>query len=457
MEHTLEEEKVAAFKWPKDGRVFFYIDGAAATRLLRDSWQSDNVENAIKTGVEGFGMDQQTAIDICTGKMMLIGDSRIESYPGGLEGVPDDGRFEDRQLTVEEMVPRLEEIFVTSTAFANAIKRDYDLLLSLPTKRGYNARGPFRGKGEGQGGPDRLRTIEEYQAKAKKSLEGLEHLYPLVGKKMSDLPIHLIPTTPSEMEGFFLDAEWAKSEAAIQRQQEQTQRVKSGIKESQEAPMPDTSWFGKKDPDIEKIQEAAERIEEEEDAKEDELVRNQILGCIRAAGDIVQQDQMKKWLGKLSEDQLETIIDDLNAEDWGSCHRKIKEMMRWPEATEEDLVRIGSCWITPEGRVFGGDAYAWIHIHILDSLSETGYFDDLPYDGEKEDSVEKNGWIKLSGGHGFMLWHHNAPGYVITEAQKEKVIDWCLANEMDRLEWNGDYVDLQEFVNLSCEEIRTEL
>ena len=75
-------------------------------------------------------MSIEQVIDICTGKMMVIGDSRIESYPGGLEGVPDDGRFEDRQLTVEELIPRLEEIFVTSTAFANAIKRDYDLLLS---------------------------------------------------------------------------------------------------------------------------------------------------------------------------------------------------------------------------------------------------------------------------------------------------------------------------------------
>ena len=452
MEHTLEEkeriiaEKVAAFKWPKDGRVFFYIDGAAATRLLRDSWQSDNVEHAIKTGVEGFGMNPQNVIDICTGKMMLIGDSRIESYPGGIEGVDEDGRFGDKPTQTDEMIERLEHVYLTNMAHANANRRDYDLLLTLPTKAGYDARGPFRGKGEGTGGPELERSIEKQEEAAKRALSGLTHLYPLVGKTMADLPINRMPVIASKMEADFLDREWQKSESAVERSMDKTDEVKKKQNKAKEVPMPDTSWFGEKD-----------SVPEEDDAKEDELVKRQILGCILAAGDVVQQDQMKKWMGGLSEDQLETIIDDLDAENWDACHRKIKELVRWPEATEEDLARIGSCWITPEGRVFGGDAYPWIHIHILESLSETGYFDDLPYNGESEDFVEKNGWIKLSGGHGFMLWHHNAPGYVITEAQKEKVIDWCLANEMDRLEWNGDYVDLHEFVNLSCEEIRTEL
>lgn len=422
-------EKVAAFKWPT-GRVFFYIDGGGTTRTLRDFWCSDKVAHTIKTGVEGFGMDKDTVIKICTGKMMVIGDSRIESYPGGLEGVDDDGRFGEVPPSIEEMVTRLEKIFVESTAKANAAKRDYDILLALPTRAGHEARGPFKKK-QGLGGPKKLQTIEGQTEKAKEAIAGLEILYPYVGKTMADLPIEKIPVYPSDMEAQFAEAEWRKSEAAIER-------PKHG---AGGAPMPDMSWANPPSP-----------FEDEKEDAEDNNIRSLLKECFAAAGDEDEQLKMTEWFAKLSEEQIDTLYDDLKAKNFEAVYAKVRELKRWPQAKEEEYPMIGSAWITPEGRIFGGGAYAWIHHHILDSLHETDYFKDLPYNGS-EDSVEFNGWIKLSGDHGFMMWNHKRGHAVITEEQKDAIIDLCLAQGLEAFDWNGRKCTLEEFVNSDCDSI----
>lgn len=410
-------KKVAAFKWPK-GKVFFYIDGGGTTRTLRDMWASDKPANAIKTGVEGFGMDAKTVIDICTGKMMVIGDSRIDSYPGGLEGVEDDGRFEDSPISVEDMVARLEDIFLNNTARANAAQRDYDILLGLPTRDGHEARGPFK-KGKGRGGDSKLKVIKGCRERAMEALGGLSSLYPLVGKSMADLPIDKMPVYPSDMEGKYAEREWDKFEMA--------NKTRSGIKDDKSdkpSIAPVTSEVGHKG----------------------------TREFLESYADPFDRKRMADKFKLLTDEQLDSILDDLNAGNWAECERALNVMTQWQAATDAELPKIGSAWITPKGEIFGGQAYAFIHHSILHSLHEGDYFKDLSYGGDEE-QVEFNGWVKLSGDHGFMMWNHKRGHSVITEAQKEAIIDLCLAQDLDSLKWNGDTIELKEFVNKSCDDI----
>jgi hypothetical protein len=410
-------KKVAEFEWPK-GKVFFYIDGGGTTRTLRDMWASDKPAHAIKTGVEGFGMDAKTVIDICTGKMMVIGDSRIDSYPGGLEGVEDDGRFEDSPISVEDMVARLEDIFLSNTARANAAQRDYDILLGLPTRDGHEARGPFK-KGKGRGGDSKLKVIEGCKEKAKEALEGLSILYPLVGKSMADLPMDKMPVYPSDMEDKYAEREWDKFEMA--------NKTRAGIKDDR-SDMPSS---------VSATPEVGHKGTRE---------------FLESYADPRDRKRMADKFKLLTDEQLDSILDDLNAGNWAECERALNVMTRWPAATEADLPSIGSAWITPEGEIFGGRAYAFIHHNILHSLHEGDYFKDLPYGGDEE-QVEFNGWIKLSGGHGFMMWNHKRGHSTITESQKDAIIDLCLAQGLASFEWNGGSIELKEFVNASCDDI----
>jgi len=395
-EYTLEEkekiiaEKVEAFEFP-EGKLFFYMGGDGATRIMRDFWNSDLVSQAIKFGTEGLGMDEETALEMCTGKMMLIGDSRIESYPGGIEGVKDDGRFGDDLVPVTKMVVRLERMFISSTALATSIRRDLEYLLPLPTAMGHEARGPFR-YGHSESAANKQSYLDDYEDKAKKALSGLDILYPLVGKTMADLPIDKIPATLSDIEHKFLEREWAKFEDDCEFRADKNQ---------------------KKSLD-EKMDEVTQQVM---DMNNDALTRKFDAEALE------EEDSVE-------EDKVHAI-------------------------TEDNYKHIGSCWITPEGTMFGGHAEPWIHIHLLRSLTDDGYFKDLPYNGESEDEVEEQGWIKLSGGYGFMLYAYKSKGIIITEEQKQVVIDYCIANNKKTLRWNGRTIELKEFVNWSCTEIMT--
>lgn len=123
-------------------RYCFSVTGPAFMRLIRDSWASDMpyyalqqlcIEGLVQTdsdGKEVSRMTLQTAIDLATGKKMLIGDSRLDTLPGAIEIVDDDGRFKDEYETysLEEMVERIERYYVKDANYRSGLVRILNLL-----------------------------------------------------------------------------------------------------------------------------------------------------------------------------------------------------------------------------------------------------------------------------------------------------------------------------------------
>lgn len=126
------------------------------------------------------------------------------------------------------------------------------------------------------------------------------------------------------------------------------------------------------------------------------------------------------------------------------------------EALEDDFSNIGSCWITNEGKVFGGNAYPFIHDHICFYLSESGYF-GKDRNGENircsEKDVEEMNWIKLSGGHGFLQYRRGDAEICINEAQRETILKWAIANDEEVIEFNNANIPLKTFANAELEDL----
>lgn len=122
-----------------------------------------------------------------------------------------------------------------------------------------------------------------------------------------------------------------------------------------------------------------------------------------------------------------------------------------------DLKNVSSCWLLPDGRMFGGVGYAYIHLDILSALSETGFFgfDKLSKEpiSKSEDEVEEMGWCKLSAGHGFMLYDKNDVRVMLTEEQKTRIIDWAIANDETTVEFDAHHYKLKDFAEMTAKEI----
>lgn len=110
--------------------VHFIVTGPNYTALMRDGWDSEMPIYAVqKLGVEGMHLDLQEAIDVCTGKLMIIGDSRIEN---SFELVEDDGRFDFQHWSVEEVIQRREKKFIENSNTRAAYIR---ILTALESKK----------------------------------------------------------------------------------------------------------------------------------------------------------------------------------------------------------------------------------------------------------------------------------------------------------------------------------
>ncbi len=163
-----------------------------------------------------------------------------------------------------------------------------------------------------------------------------------------------------------------------------------------------------------------------------------------------RSDDRKKEQAKLERFTREARERDHHAEDLANHKHLITEIL------EEDFSKVGSCWVTNDGKIFGGSAYPFIHDHLCYYLSEAGYF-GKDKTGENircsEKDVEEMNWIKLSGGHGFMLYSLGRPGICINEAQRETILKWAIANDEDHIELNNADIDLKTFANADLEDL----
>lgn len=170
-----------------------------------------------------------------------------------------------------------------------------------------------------------------------------------------------------------------------------------------------------------------------------------------AREEIVKREKKKDKQRKEEQARLQEIKDKRKEEE---DLKKNKYLIT--DVSEEDFGKIGSCWITNDGKVFGGDAYPFIHDHICYYLSESGYF-GKDRNGENircsEKDVEAMNWIKLSGGHGFMLYGHKNPNICINEAQRDTILKWAIANDEEEIEFNNVQIDLKTFANAELEDL----
>jgi len=163
--------------------VHFKINGEGLTNLIRQTWSEGRLSVAFEL-CEDSGAPPETHIDICTGKQKIcgVGDLWLE---------PDDTtKYCRLDITLESTVERLEYKYVKlHTQFANADLRMRYFSLRCDYE-GIKYRNP------------KLEMYPEYTyakdevtiKRVGKELAELEPLfsilYPLVGKKMSDVPYH---------------------------------------------------------------------------------------------------------------------------------------------------------------------------------------------------------------------------------------------------------------------------
>lgn len=384
-----EQEKIPINK----RRFCFSVTGPALTRLIRDSWASDTpihalqklcIEGLMQTNEEGeivSRMSLETAVELATGKKMFIGDSRIDSLPGGIEIVDDDGRYnkEYENYSVEEMIDRLEKNYISDSNYRSGLVRILNMLKNEITNQedpimlGNNHHNEWMT-------PSEIRQkVNALDKKIKFYTDNLDFLYPLVFKTIRDLPIDQIGTEPSKVEAVIAE-----------------QLSRGG-----------------------KIQKNA-RIQAKREYDEFERKRKEEL-----------EERKHK--------------EDIEA------HRNLVTPV-----TDEELKDVGSCWLLPDGTMFGGQAYAFIHDHIIYYLNETNYFKDsgIKLDRVLEDDVEKMRWCKLSGHHGFMLYESKfRDTSVYTEEQRLKIIDWMLATEREEVRINGKKIPLKHLMEMKASDM----
>ena len=120
---------------------------------------------------------------------------------------------------------------------------------------------------------------------------------------------------------------------------------------------------------------------------------------------------------------------------------------------DADLKNVSSAWLLPDGRMFGGVGYAFIHDHIRFYLKETGFFKDLKIQVDDEKILEKLGWCKLSMGHGFMMYDRDYSDKRFTEAQHAKIIDWAIARERPFVKINARKIPLKHLMNMTPDDL----
>lgn len=179
--------------------ISFWTTGEDFTRTVRDLWNSNMVKTAVEVCTD-CGLSVEIAINVCTGKMKFVGDTREGDHT--LYVTEDNTKV---FFTIEKQIEIHEEKF--KTLLDCNVKLQRDLKLSkLPTGKAAS----FRANKIG-GITEYQRTewkIKENRDQLKKLIGGLNFLYPLIDKTIADLPV-------SEIGGlYFTDPEVKEIELA---------------------------------------------------------------------------------------------------------------------------------------------------------------------------------------------------------------------------------------------------
>jgi hypothetical protein len=164
----------------------FYFTGENFTSLVRDFWNSNLVKTAISYCTDS-GIPAEVAVKICTGEYKCIGDTRDGDHT--LE-ITDDENPEGIYFTLESQVENIEKKFIKTSQNLFKLIRKHEMFagvddtLKVPGEA--SMVGAVYRKNESK---NNRKIIEDLKKKQKKELENLEILYPLVGKKISDLPV----------------------------------------------------------------------------------------------------------------------------------------------------------------------------------------------------------------------------------------------------------------------------
>jgi hypothetical protein len=378
-------------QWKKDNpnKHVFYLQGEGFTNLMRDFWESDLAHKALHHMGVVNGIPLDVAIKIVTGEMMAIGDSRVEMLV-----VEDDGRFKDsyNNYTIEQMIARHEKYFINHSNYRAELVRYINLLTNkeIENDDAVVLIDNDDNETEWMSPTETREKIVYLDEKIGKSVQELEFLYPIVNKSLKNLPYNQIGTTTA-----FFDSNSNRDVKIISK------KVLVEIQKRQ-----------KTNDDNKKIEQ--QRLKQDKRDKRDKREQQKL---------VEELERNKNLITEITEDQFKDI---------------------------------SSCWLTNEGKMFGDNAYPFIHDHICFYLSEAGFF-GKDKNGENirksEKDVEEMNWIKLSGGHGFMLYKHRNPNICINEEQRETILKWCIANDEESVEFNNSHIPLKQFANADLNDL----
>lgn len=178
----------------------FYFTGDSFTSLVRDFWNSNLVKTAIEACTDS-GIPAEVAVKICTGEYKCVGDTREGDHTLSIE---DDENPEGIYFTLETQIENIEKKFVRASQKLFKLVRKHEMLAGVEAGDGTlkvpgeaSIFGAAYRKNESK---NSKKIIDELKKEQRAALENLEILYPLVGKKMSDLPITELGAEWSDIE-----------------------------------------------------------------------------------------------------------------------------------------------------------------------------------------------------------------------------------------------------------------
>jgi hypothetical protein len=316
----------------KSKKLYFTTTGEFITRTAREMWVSDLPKKALNILYE-CGMSKEQALLTISGKKQLVGKVRIGNSDT-LDWVDDNvTEMHGIALDVETMIDRLERKYIELS--------ESKIIYSEADARTY-------GDDEQEDEEYREKLIENVEPKIHEAVEGLEVLYPVVGKTMKDLPVR---------------------------------KVRS---------------FRKIKDDLRK-EEIAQQERQNEIAKKEKRTEKFTVGGYGGHYYVVHTPVEK-------------------------CEKE----------------NLTSGFLLPDGTFFGGSGVAWVHRAMIETLSDYGFFKDKEYVADEDDCQKIGGWIKISSGHGWLLYGTKKP----TNEQIQFIIDYTMTVD------KHDYVDTGGFRNI---------
>lgn len=366
--------------------MHFWTTGEDMTNTARDFWVSNNITGAVNLCLEGLGMNEEQAIQLLTGKMKLIGSTR--EGDGTLGGVDDNEvSFHGCSLTIEERICRLEQKFIDDSNCRLDAKRRLNYFDKCMDSYGANYRSKVpTDKADGQTMEDDLEKVELMNGSIEKTMKQIELVYRLAKKPMSDLPLDKIvgwnPAYTNADSNYYADelGGFMNVEAY------------------------DEHMADKKDDDdfdYDLAKENAKVVVEKMVAKGNKLQKSEAMQTMEG---LMSAD------AKVRDNFLDSYLENS------------KQSGYKPMSVDEAIAgKHSAFWLLPDGTLFGGTWYAFIHRDIIYDLQESGYFKDKPeitdpangaaFDND-ERMVEYAGWVKYTPSHGWMECYRNNGGYM---------------------------------------------